>query len=455
MASSREKEVGGGWFSLSAPVGREAANRPRDVLRVETLLGQTGHYDINRFKGPLGLWGSLSDRAVKDFQQENDLKVDGLLKPDGPTILTLKSKVEDIFKSWDPPSPQEVTDHHDSLARGDGGRLTFGRPPLQMARAGEVDAEISAANRRTQAYLSGYADNQGLDQAAAREIAAGDDLAIKRYRHLIERMAASDPKRAHAFAWGIVDHLPDDGLRRAFLGTDLARSRPVGIRREDWGELYWSSVASNDSLDQPLDLRDDEADPMEGGDDAAGDGDAQGGGGEESSGGEQGLDTAENNDASALDENAFPQQTDEPQSEEGKQQLKEALEASWKEHDQLQEPINETKAEIERLEQEIEKIRNTDPRAYSGKEDYKEFTDTDSVAGKEGWEQIDKKYMRTLEHQMVGMLGLSRERLTEGELKAQIKAAEAKLDKLERQRSLARSAAEEYERRFRTVRGKQ
>lgn len=47
------------------------------------------------------------------------------------------------------------------------GRLTFGRPPLHMAPARGVEEDAANANRRTLTCLSGYADNQGLDQAAA------------------------------------------------------------------------------------------------------------------------------------------------------------------------------------------------------------------------------------------------------------------------------------------------
>lgn len=190
-----------GWFSLSAPVGRDnAPNRKQDVAKVETLLGQTGHYDIQRLQGPTGYWGLVGDRAVKDFQRENGLKADGLLNPDGPTIVSLKSRVEDIFKDYTQPSVDQIDAHHRALAENGAGLLTFGRPPLRMAGPGQVAPEIQAANRRTLQYLSGYGDNQGLDQAAAKHILAGEHDDILRYRDLIRQMSQIDPRRAHAFA---------------------------------------------------------------------------------------------------------------------------------------------------------------------------------------------------------------------------------------------------------------
>lgn len=165
------RESGNGWFSLSSPVGRDAPNRKQDVLKVETLLGQAGDYDIARFQGPTGYWGIVGDKAVKDFQKRNGLKADGLLNPDGPTITALRGQMEDVFQDYTPPRADEMDAHHQALAKGRAGLLTFGRPPLRMATVGDVSTDIVAANRRTLKYLSGFADNQGLDQAAASGIA--------------------------------------------------------------------------------------------------------------------------------------------------------------------------------------------------------------------------------------------------------------------------------------------
>ncbi|MDK9722299.1 MAG: peptidoglycan-binding protein [Rhodospirillales bacterium] len=313
-------ETGNGWFSLSAPVGRDSApNRKQDVAKVETLLGQTGHYDIQRLQGPTGFWGMVGDKAVKDFQKQNGLKVDGLLNPGGPTISALEGRVGDIFKNYTPPTVDQIDAHHQALSENAAGLLTFGRPPLRMASAGEVASDVVAANKRTLSYLSGYSDNQGLDQAAAKHIVEGEHEDMLRYRDLIWRMSQSDPRRAHGFAWGILDHLPE-AKKADFLGFEAPQHRPVGVRRNEWdgrrtmelrpedeknapppraqpyypdrddGKNFmlkaWDDSekkrnasgdgGGDDGVDAPLDLRDDLADP---GDDAsfedknAGDGD--------------------------------------------------------------------------------------------------------------------------------------------------------------------------------------
>ncbi|MFA6021274.1 MAG: CHAP domain-containing protein [Rhodospirillales bacterium] len=113
-------------------------------------------------------------------------------------------------------------------------------------------------------------------------------------------MSQNDPRRAHAFAWGILDHLPDARRRQDFLGYEAPASRPVGIRRNEWdgrrtmdlrpedeknalppraepyypdkddgknilkvedGEEGRKRGSGTDGADAPLDLRDDQADP--------------------------------------------------------------------------------------------------------------------------------------------------------------------------------------------------
>lgn len=72
-------------FKLSAPVGRGQENNPLDVAKVESLMGATGHLDIEKTDGPTGYFGERLEGAVKEFQKEKSLKVDGLIKPEGET----------------------------------------------------------------------------------------------------------------------------------------------------------------------------------------------------------------------------------------------------------------------------------------------------------------------------------------------------------------------------------
>jgi len=97
------------FFTLGAPVGPDQPNRRQDVIKVETILGNTGHHDLARTDGPLGYWGERQEMAVKTWQGENDLKIDGLLKPNGPTIASLRKTTEELLGDFKPPPRRRST----------------------------------------------------------------------------------------------------------------------------------------------------------------------------------------------------------------------------------------------------------------------------------------------------------------------------------------------------------
>ena len=73
-------------FALSAPVGPNGTNGRLDVAKVETLTGTLGDFDLDRTEGPTGYYGERLKQGVEKYQKTNDLKVDGVLKPDGETL---------------------------------------------------------------------------------------------------------------------------------------------------------------------------------------------------------------------------------------------------------------------------------------------------------------------------------------------------------------------------------
>lgn len=74
---------------LTAPVGDGGRNERLDVAKVESLLGARGYLDLDKTEGPTGYAGVRLTDAVKRFQKDNGLKVDGRLNPDGETIGAL------------------------------------------------------------------------------------------------------------------------------------------------------------------------------------------------------------------------------------------------------------------------------------------------------------------------------------------------------------------------------
>lgn len=95
-------------FKLHSSVGGSGTDNHRsDVAKVETFLHRTGHYNPMTEDGPNGWHNPNLDRAIRGFQKENDLKVDGVLKPGGPTISALRASVtHDGAKAQTEPKPQ-------------------------------------------------------------------------------------------------------------------------------------------------------------------------------------------------------------------------------------------------------------------------------------------------------------------------------------------------------------
>ncbi len=77
-------------FTLSAPVGPGAANRPVDVARLEALLAASGHLDPAPAGGLTGAFGRRVESALRRFQTGKGLRMDGLANPGGPTVTALQ-----------------------------------------------------------------------------------------------------------------------------------------------------------------------------------------------------------------------------------------------------------------------------------------------------------------------------------------------------------------------------
>ena len=76
-------------FRIRDSVGMEGMNSRRDVAKVESLLGRAGALDLAETDGVTGFFGARADEAVRKFQKDHGLRVDGLINPNGPTLRTL------------------------------------------------------------------------------------------------------------------------------------------------------------------------------------------------------------------------------------------------------------------------------------------------------------------------------------------------------------------------------
>jgi hypothetical protein len=76
-------------FALHGIVAPSGGDNTRpDVAKVQTLLGKVGYLDLGQ-DGPSGYANPATDTAIRKFQKDKGLAVDGVLKPGGPTITAL------------------------------------------------------------------------------------------------------------------------------------------------------------------------------------------------------------------------------------------------------------------------------------------------------------------------------------------------------------------------------
>ena len=65
-----------------------------DVLAIKQALTSMGHYEVPKY-GYTPYPDKTLFEAIKSFQKDEGLEVDGIMKPDGPTIKKLNEKLTD------------------------------------------------------------------------------------------------------------------------------------------------------------------------------------------------------------------------------------------------------------------------------------------------------------------------------------------------------------------------
>jgi len=226
------------WFTLFEPVGFEGRNRRDDTIKVESLLGNAGYFDLDRTEGPTGYWGLRADQGLREFQTDHGLEADGLVLPSGPTLKALHGKVGGLLQGFPAPTPDEVDDHHQRLGEDKPGLIRFGRPALKLPPAPELDFESAQANTRLTDHLLGLGNDGDFPSFAQRHIEQDGAPAIAQYHDLIARLGQRDRGRAHRLAWSILDRLPED-LASQFAGGAIPPIGPLAIRQQDAPEEIW------------------------------------------------------------------------------------------------------------------------------------------------------------------------------------------------------------------------
>lgn len=81
------------WFNLSKTMGSNYTVAPQDIVNTKTALNQLGYYPVPD-RG-IDDWSDdpMFD-GIKAFQKDNGLKVDGLMRPGGPTEVAINARLD-------------------------------------------------------------------------------------------------------------------------------------------------------------------------------------------------------------------------------------------------------------------------------------------------------------------------------------------------------------------------
>ena len=79
---------------LKQPLRKDSPANTDDVLKVKTALIKTGYYSIPDYGLTPYPDKALFD-AIKSYQKDVDLKVDGIINPHGETITLLSKEAEE------------------------------------------------------------------------------------------------------------------------------------------------------------------------------------------------------------------------------------------------------------------------------------------------------------------------------------------------------------------------
>lgn len=224
------------WFDLADEVGRGRANQRSDVIKIESLLGRAGLFDVERLDGPLGYANEQLDKPIRDFQRKNGLAVDGYLRPDGPTIGKFKELYGGEYAPFPAPTPAMIDAHHARRDQGEAGFLVDRWPALDVPPHPRLDPlqkdfgfdDWNEDWVRFQAGQRGTFD--GMPEELLKNIAQNDVRGIVQARDVARRWAAYRPEDGSAFARRMVQALEGKPiLQSAFLAGPVPQSPPLGV----------------------------------------------------------------------------------------------------------------------------------------------------------------------------------------------------------------------------------
>jgi hypothetical protein len=219
-------------------VGPDRRNDPRDVIKVQTLLGNRDLGSFGRFQGPLGILQEEDVEGIKAWQSRNRLKVDGYLNPAGETIRSMRKSMGNLLGAFKAPTPDEVDEHH-AGTRGLGEEKLVRRQPFlriggEAKDLPEVPGEDTIHIAKAVDTLGRYRDAGEHPRFTAMDIGAEGAVALARTRDMLRRLGEKSPDLADAYLRKLFTFPLPQGTREALTGEPEPERIPVGVLKEEW-----------------------------------------------------------------------------------------------------------------------------------------------------------------------------------------------------------------------------
>lgn len=244
-------------FGVGNTISQSSNIQPDDVLKTKTALTQTGHYQVPDF-GITDIPDMGMINGLKDFQKDNGLKVDGVMKPGGPTEAKLGETLVnqgvgnmDLLEQAKPKKPKidpltgveeikmpklkgPTKAQWDQVAKQ---QKKTQSPWFQSPKIQPVEDETHSANTRTMDGLLKYSVNGSLPYLYADSIKNGGKKAVHEYANFMQQLDNRKGERVEAFHQEVMNHLPENH-KQQFRAMEMQDDRNETTLDQSDGNEY-------------------------------------------------------------------------------------------------------------------------------------------------------------------------------------------------------------------------
>ncbi len=232
------------FFSVGNTISPSANTQPDDVLKTKSALAQTGDYKVPDF-GITDIPDMGMIDGLKSFQQKNGLKVDGVMKPNGPTEAKLGETMahqgintNDLLEAAKP-KPKPKASKIDPLTGLPEVKMPKLKKPtakmweqvaqqqkpkvnpwFQSSKIKPVKDEAHSANTRTMDGLLQYSKNGSLPALYADSLKNGDEKAVYEYANFMQQLSNRKGERVDEFHQEVVGRLPNN-MKQVFAQLEM------------------------------------------------------------------------------------------------------------------------------------------------------------------------------------------------------------------------------------------